>query len=383
MNMVNKELIRSNLITINEENTVSQIQNLFSYQRNLVVVNGQRYSGIITESLAYRLNADLSSTKIKNIMQRAPHITGEESPEQIAKLMIESGFKLIPVTDADGTFLGGVLADDLIKSFYDDLKKINVKTIMTPNPVKISVNSTVGQGLALMRKQGVARLIIVDGNKIAGIVSLHDIIEKVIKSGFKQRRDRRLGEYKYIADQSIKSIMSENIKILKTDASVAQAFDLMIENSFSSVPIVEHDQLVGIVTKEDILKWIVSKQEQGPAVFVQISTKGDMQGIDFDREVINDKVKMLIRKYAKYLNGSTITFYIRNSELKSRGRMHFEVRLQVVGPNYKNSIIGEGWGLRSAIINAVNNLERLLQKEKETTPRTGEEFVRLLSQILG
>ena len=62
--------------------------------------------------------------------------------------------------------------------------------------------------------------------------------------------------------------------------------------------------------------------------------------------------------------------------------MHFEVRLQVVGPNYKNSIIGEGWGLRSAVINAVSNLERLLQKEKETMPRTGEEFVRLLNQIL-
>ncbi|MGC8661327.1 MAG: CBS domain-containing protein [Nitrososphaeria archaeon] len=381
--MVDKELIKTNLITVNEENTVSQIQNLFSYQRNLIVLNGQKYVGIITETLAYRLNADLSSTKVKNIMQMAPKITGEESAEQIAKLMVESGFKLIPVTDSNGTFYGGVMADDLIKSFSNDLKKINVKTAMTPNPVKINIEATVGQGLALMRKQGVARLLIVDGNKIEGIVSLHDIIEKVIKSGFRQRRDKRLGEYKYIADQSIKSIMSENIKFLNHDANVMQAFSMMVENSFSSVPIMDHGQLVGIVTKEDILKLIAARLEHGPTVFVQISTKNDMRGIDFDKEVINNKIEMLKRKYARFLDNSTITFYIRSSELKSRGRIHFEVRLQIVGPNYKNSIVGEGWGLRSAIINAVVNLERLLQREKETMPRTSEEFVRLLNQILG
>lgn len=381
--MVDKELIRTNLITVNEENTVSQIQNLFSYQRNLIVLNGQKYVGIITETLAYRLNADLSSTKVKNIMQMTPKITGEESAEQIAKLMVESGFKLIPVTDSNDTFRGGVLADDLIKSFSDDLKKINVKTAMTPNPVKISTEATVGQGLALMRKQGVARLLIADGNKIEGIVSLHDIIEKVIKSGFRQRRDKRLGEYKYIADQSIKSIMSDNVKFLNHDANVMQAFSMMVENSFSSVPIMDHGQLVGIVTKEDILKLIAARLQRGPTVFVQISTKNDMRGIDFDKEVISNKIEMLKRKYARFLDNSTITFYIRSSELKSRGRIHFEVRLQVVGPNYKNSIVGEGWGLRSAIINAVVNLERLLQREKETMPRTSEEFVRLLNQILG
>ncbi|MDG6935385.1 MAG: CBS domain-containing protein, partial [Nitrososphaerota archaeon] len=115
--MVSKELIRSNLITVNEESTVSQIQNLFKYQRNLVVLNGQKYSGIISESLAYRLNSDLSAIKVKNIMQKAPRITGDEPPEQVAKLMVESGFKLIPVTDQAGAFVGGVLADDLIKSF--------------------------------------------------------------------------------------------------------------------------------------------------------------------------------------------------------------------------------------------------------------------------
>ncbi|MDG6928106.1 MAG: CBS domain-containing protein [Nitrososphaerota archaeon] len=380
--MVSKELIRSNLITVNEESTVSQIQNLFKYQRNLVVLNGQKYSGIISESLAYRLNSDLSAIKVKNIMQKAPRITGDEPPEQVAKLMVESGFKLIPVTDQAGAFVGGVLADDLIKSFLNELKKVNVKTVMTPNPVKISVESTVGQGLALMRKQGVARLLVTDGSKIAGIVSLHDIVEKVIKSGFKQRRDKRLGEYKYMADQSIKSIMSADVKALNHDANAARAFELMMENSFSSVPVIENGQLAGIVTKEDILKQIASRTERGPTVFVQISTKNDMRSIDFDKEIISEKVKGLVRKYAKFLDNSTITFYIRNSELTSRGRIHFEVRLQVVGPNYKNSIIGEGWGLRSAVINAVSNLERLLQKEKETMPRTGEEFVRLLNQIL-
>ncbi|MEM0123550.1 MAG: CBS domain-containing protein [Conexivisphaerales archaeon] len=381
--MVNKELIRTNLITVNEESTVSQIQNLFKYQRNLVVVNGQRYAGIITESLAYRFNSDLSVTKIKNIMQKAPKITGKESPEQIAKLMVESGFKLIPVADPDDIYQGGVLGDDLIKNFSNYLAKINLKVAMTPNPVKINIKTTVGQGLALMRKHGVGRLLVMDGNKLVGIVSLHDIVEKVIKSNFKQRRDKRLGEFKYIADQGIKSIMSTDVKTLNHDLNVAQAFELMVENSFSSVPVMENGQLVGIITKEDILKQIAIPPEYGTRIFVQISTKNDMQNIDFDREVINEKVKNLIRKYAKFLNNSTITFYIRNSELKGRGRMHFEVRLQVVGPNYKNSIIGEGWGLRSAIINAVSNLERILQREKETMPRTGEEFVRLLNEILG
>ncbi len=381
--MIDKGLIRTNLITVNEENTVSQIQNLFKYQRNLVVLSGQKCVGIITESLAYRLSSDPSTMKVKNLMQSPPRILGEESPEQVAKLMVESGIKLIPVTDSSGVFIGGILADDIIKFFLNDLKKINVKKAMTPNPFTIGLDTTLGQALSYMRKNGITRLVVVDGNKAVGIVTLHDIIEKVIKPSYRQRRDKRLGEYKHLTNQSIKSIMSADLKTLGANSSVADVFDIMQANSFSSVPIIENGKLIGIVTKEDILKQIALRLESGPAVFVQISKKSNMQGIDFDREMIIEKVKLLMKKYSKFLDNSTITFYIRNNEVKSRGRLFFEVRLQVVGPNYKNSIVGDGFGLRNAINNAVGNLKRLLQKEKETLPYSEYEFTRLLNQILG
>ena len=122
--MIDKGLIRTNLITVNEENTVSEIQSLFNYQRDLVVLSGQRCVGIINESLAYRLNMDPSTTKVKNLMQRPPKASGEESPEQVAKLMVESGLKLIPVADANDVYIGGILADDIIELLINDLRVI-------------------------------------------------------------------------------------------------------------------------------------------------------------------------------------------------------------------------------------------------------------------
>jgi len=381
--MIDKRLIRTNLITVNEENTLSEIQSLFKYQRDLVVLSGQRCVGIINESLAYRLNMDPSTTKVKNLMQRPPKISGEESPEQAAKLMVESGLKLIPVTDASDVYIGGILADDIIKFFLNDLKMINVKNAMTPNPFTIDQDATLGQALSYLRKNNISRLIVMDGNKPVGIVTLHDIIEKVIKPSFRQRRDKMLSDYKRLSDQSIKGIMSTDLKILDASSSVADAFDLMQANSFSSVPIIEKGKLIGIITKEDILKQIALRQESGPVVFVQISKKGNLQEIEIDKNMIVEKVKLLIKRYSKFLENSTITIYIRSNEIKSRGKLFFEVRLQVVGPNYRNSIVGEGFGLRNAINNAINNLERLLQKEKETTPYNEYAFTRILNQILG
>jgi len=190
------------------------------------------YEGIINESLAYKLNYDPTTTKVKTLMKVAPKLSGNENIEDISRLMVESGFKTLPYVLQDGSLGGGVFADDVIFQSRNVFRNVAAKDIMTPDPVTLDIDSTIGQLLSTMRNAGVSRVIIMKDKKVAGIVTLHDIIQKVIKPKFRQKRDSPIGEMKDIAEGSVKSIMTEDVKTIDENANAFEAFELMKNSGF-------------------------------------------------------------------------------------------------------------------------------------------------------
>jgi len=55
-----------------------------------------------------------------------------------------------------------------------------VSEIMTANPKSISVNETIENGLFLMREFGFRHLPITDGKQLKGLVSLRDLLLRVV-----------------------------------------------------------------------------------------------------------------------------------------------------------------------------------------------------------
>ena len=93
-----------------------------------------------------------------------------------------------------------------------------------------------------------------DGQKLKGIISKQDLL-KVAFSLAKRTGGQTYSEIKYHT-MLVEEVMTNDPIQLDPDDTIGLAADIFLANKFHSLPIVEQDELVGIVTTHDLLKSI-------------------------------------------------------------------------------------------------------------------------------
>jgi len=177
------------------------------------------------------------------------------------KLMVEQGFRRIPVVDPGTKRLRGIVtAYDIIDylgggekfriiqkehagSFF---KAINepVRHIMTSDVTSISFSAKINDAIDLMVNLNVGCLPVVNmENHVRGIVTERDII--TIFSGL-------------ISGTKVSNLMSRNVVLATPETSILDAERLMIKNGFRRVPIISNNEVISVVTVTDILRFFGS-----------------------------------------------------------------------------------------------------------------------------
>ncbi len=128
-----------------------------------------------------------------------------------------------------------------------------VEDIMNRNVIKIDKDQNLKDALMLMEKKKVSRLIVVEEDKLVGIITLRDVMEI-------------LGSKKYArlppSTLHVSMAMSKNPITIDKHSRVHEARDLMLIHKISTLPVVEGDKLVGILTKTDLLKMLIDMDEK-------------------------------------------------------------------------------------------------------------------------
>ncbi len=114
----------------------------------------------------------------------------------------------------------------------------------------ISPDETVYEALRLMQAKDVGALLVMEGDKLAGIVSERDYARKVIL----QNRSSR--------DTKVRDIMSGFVYTIHPDQTVSEAMELMTARHIRHVPVMENDQLVGVISIGDLIKDTIYEQRQ-------------------------------------------------------------------------------------------------------------------------
>ncbi len=99
----------------------------------------------------------------------------------------------------------------------------------------------------LMLKHGISRTLILEGEKLAGIVTKKDIARALASQASPWRR-------RPIDQISVKRVMSGKLVTIAPDAAIESAAKLMYEKGISSLPVVQKEKVVGIITKTDITR---------------------------------------------------------------------------------------------------------------------------------
>ena len=127
-----------------------------------------------------------------------------------------------------------------------------VGEFMTRNPVTITEEASIDDGLHLMRERKVRRLPVMDAaGKMVGIVSDKDLLHAAPSPA----TSLSVYELHYLLSKLIiKRVMSSPVITVGPQTPLEEAARIMADNKIGGLPVVENSGLVGIITETDIFK---------------------------------------------------------------------------------------------------------------------------------
>ncbi|HVQ00865.1 MAG TPA: CBS domain-containing protein [Candidatus Thermoplasmatota archaeon] len=128
-------------------------------------------------------------------------------------------------------------------------KKVFVKEMMKANPVTAEPFLTAFEVACLMRDKRVGIVNVTEQGHPLGIISGQDIIKQVIC------------EKKNASEVTAEDIMNTPVVVIDPYRPVQEAWTIMERHHLEQLPIVEGNQLVGIVTKQDVFQMMPALTE--------------------------------------------------------------------------------------------------------------------------
>ncbi|MEN9491719.1 MAG: hypothetical protein RJA63_2168 [Pseudomonadota bacterium] len=114
----------------------------------------------------------------------------------------------------------------------------------------VSPDHSVLDALKLMAGKDISAVLVIEGERLVGIFTERDYARKVILQG-RNSRESRIGE-----------LMTQNLLTVSPTQTVEEIMAIMTENRFRHLPVVDHGQVIGIVTIGDTVKAMLDQQQQ-------------------------------------------------------------------------------------------------------------------------
>jgi acetoin utilization protein AcuB len=131
-----------------------------------------------------------------------------------------------------------------------------VKDRMTPNPITIQPETTHKQTSELLKEHNIHHLPVVDKQgRLVGMVVEQDLLAAQPSPA------TTLSIYEIhglLSKLQIKQIMSHPVFTTTPDCPLEEAARLMLDQGIGSLPVMEHDQIIGIITDTDIFETLVT-----------------------------------------------------------------------------------------------------------------------------
>ncbi len=113
----------------------------------------------------------------------------------------------------------------------------------------VSPGDTVYNAIRKMADEDIGSLIVMDDGKIAGIITERHYARNVMLKG------------RASPSTPVKDIMETNILYVRPDQSVEECMAIMTDKKIRHLPVIENQQMIGLVSIGDLVKNIISDQK--------------------------------------------------------------------------------------------------------------------------
>ena len=244
--------------------------------QDIPVIEDGEYIGTISYgAILKKKNVGLDS-KVENFVKTPPVATKDSSITEVADLMIVNNTRQVPVVSPNKKKVIGVVGRNQLIDVVAGIKAFNeikVWEIMTTPVESVDDNAMLSDALDIMRDLDIRTVPVVNSaGEAVGIVGMKEVIDNNWKDDSRTIGDIS-GKNKK-ASVTVESVCKSAVSTVDWDDSIGSAVKIMSENKFSTLPVTENGELVGILTQFDIVELISACRERD-YLFVQISGLDD------------------------------------------------------------------------------------------------------------
>jgi len=113
----------------------------------------------------------------------------------------------------------------------------------------VSPESSVYEALEELENNNLGSLVVVENGKLIGIFTERDYARKVILKGRSSR------------ETHVRDIMTERPLFVTPDSTIEACMQLMSSKFIRHLPVLDNDQLVGIISIGDVVKYIIREKD--------------------------------------------------------------------------------------------------------------------------
>lgn len=129
-----------------------------------------------------------------------------------------------------------------------------IKDWMTSDPITVSSSTTLPEAYWLMVENNIRRLLVVDKDRLVGIVTMEDL-----RGSFHTEiiAINPLKVNEMLSELPVRQLMSKNPMTIAPTANVVEAARKMLEHKISTLPVMDSEKVVGIITESDLFRVLV------------------------------------------------------------------------------------------------------------------------------
>ena len=128
-----------------------------------------------------------------------------------------------------------------------------VKHILKNKPTvvySVTQDISVLEALKIMMEKNISALLVIENERLQGIFTERDYARKIILQG------------KSSKDTCMRDVMTENPHTITQDEAIDHCMQLMTNNHFRHLPVLENGTVIGMLSIGDLVKYIIEDQQQ-------------------------------------------------------------------------------------------------------------------------
>lgn len=197
----------------------------------------------ITDGL--RVTATRSNVTVEGFVKEAPAVHGGDSIEAVAAVMREYRTDSAVVVNSEPHVIGGVLLADLFPVIISRNRLHGqVADVMSRRVVSAAPEDAIQKVYSMIMESGYTTFPVVRKKNLVGIISRRDLISaRKVRAAIARHGQTTVG-----------AVMKRDIVTVAPDDPVDTAAGLIVSRDVSLLPVMDGDEMAGVVNRHDVLR---------------------------------------------------------------------------------------------------------------------------------